>query len=190
MPKDPSKTVSYQSFAPSSERASAAARGSSRKSGTRPEILLRQKLWAAGCRFRVDVGGLPGRPDIVFSRVKIAIFCDGDFWHGRNWEDRRRKLARGSNASYWVRKIERNMERDRQRDLELVRAGWTVMRFWESQILESTNDVLEIVLHELRQRGHFKNRALEKRLASNGQVSSGQKSGEEHGEISGRSARS
>jgi len=99
----------YDSFAPASANASAAARGASRKSDTRPEVLLRQALWSAGLRCRKNVVDLPGKPDLVFKGARVVVFCDGDFWHGKEWADRRKKLLAGTNPGYWVAKIKRNM---------------------------------------------------------------------------------
>lgn len=89
---------SYVGLRPASEQASKAARGSSRKTDTRCEVLLRSALFRAGFRFRKNVATLPGKPDIVFPGPKVAVFCDGDFWHGRDWERRKQKLATGTNA--------------------------------------------------------------------------------------------
>jgi DNA mismatch endonuclease (patch repair protein) len=80
------------------------------------------------------VADLPGRPDIVFVGARVAVFCDGDFWHGRNLRERVRKLKRGHNAPYWVTKITSNVARDRRHDRDLVEEGWLVLRFWESDI--------------------------------------------------------
>jgi DNA mismatch endonuclease, patch repair protein len=80
---------------------------------------------------------MPGCPDIVFVRARIAVFCDGDFWHGRDWGLRKERLGRGKNAGYWVSKIERNIERDAQVRDQLERAGWQVLRFWETEILRN-----------------------------------------------------
>src|SRR5512138_3396959 len=79
-----------------------------RRVDTGPELLLRRALWAAGVRYRLHASELPGKPDIVVRRLRIAIFCDGDFWHGRNWLKRRARLSAGWNAEYWVAKIARN----------------------------------------------------------------------------------
>jgi DNA mismatch endonuclease (patch repair protein) len=125
---------SYRGCQPASPRASTAARSASKKKDTRCEVSLRSALWAAGKRFRKNAVGLPGQPDIVFPGRKLAVFCDGDFWHGRDWEVRRQKLRQGTNADYWVGKIERNLERDRQNTRLLEGLGWTVLRFWESDI--------------------------------------------------------
>lgn len=78
--------------------------------------------------------GLPGRPDIVIVRARVVIFCDGDFWHGRDLRARIRRLARGHNAPYWVAKIRGNVVRDRAHDASLRRDGWLVLRYWETDI--------------------------------------------------------
>jgi DNA mismatch endonuclease (patch repair protein) len=140
----------YKGRRPASERASAAARGSSKKTDTSCELLLRRALWAAGFRYRKDVKNLPGRPDIVFPKAKLAVFCDGDFWHGRNWEERRQKLEQGTNPDYWLAKIERNMERDRQNAQRLQEMGWAVLRFWESEIRASPSEVTGRVVAALK----------------------------------------
>src|SRR2546425_5950598 len=84
-------TPSFRGYKPSSEASSRAMRGN-RKRDTKPEKLLRRQLWRLGLRFRKNVSSLPGQPDIVFPTEKIAVFCDGDFWHGRNWADLKSKL--------------------------------------------------------------------------------------------------
>lgn len=96
---------------------------------------MRKALWAAGLRYRLHPTALPGRPDIVISRYRLAIFCDGDFWHGRDWRKRKKKLAQGWNAGYWVAKIARNRERDRTVTSTLRRLGWQVIRVWEGDVL-------------------------------------------------------
>ena len=128
------RSVSFNHFRSSSPRASATARILSAKRGTRSEKLLRSQLWVAGYRFRANVASLPGKPDIVFSRAKVAVFCDGDFWHGKRWIARRERLLRGSNAAYWIGKIEGNMARDRRQTRALRSLGWRVVRIWESEI--------------------------------------------------------
>lgn len=125
---------SYLGLEPASARASSAARGASRKRDTLPERLLGCVLWRQGLRYRKDVARLPGRPDLVFAGARVVVFCDGDFWHGKDWEQRRVKLAAGTNATYWLAKVARNIERDREQDRALRSQGWTVLRFWESDI--------------------------------------------------------
>lgn len=125
---------SYVGLRPSSERASKAARGASKKADTVCEVMLRSELFRRGLRFRKNVRGLPGVPDIVFVRQRVAVFCDGDFWHGRDWNARRAKLATGANSAYWHAKIERNMARDAEQTAGLTALGWTVVRVWETDV--------------------------------------------------------
>jgi DNA mismatch endonuclease (patch repair protein) len=113
-------------------------------------VKLRSLLWRAGARFRKDVASLPGRPDIVFSRARLIVFCDGDFWHGKDWGSRRRKLARGVNASYWVGKIAANRARDKRQAAQLEDSGWTVLRVWESAIQAAPEMVARDILGALK----------------------------------------
>ena len=94
------------------------------------ELLLRRALWAKNIRFRIHRKDLPGRPDIVIEKYKLAIFVDGDFWHGYDWEKRKPK----TNQLYWINKIERNIEKDKWVNNTLEDNGFTVMRFWEHEI--------------------------------------------------------
>lgn len=143
---------SYIGLKPASKHASAAARGSSKKQDTKPEVLLRKALWRAGLRYRKNVASLPGNPDLVFPKAKIVIFCDGDFWHGRNWEARKSRLQRGTNASYWVKKIERNMMRDAELNRKLTESGWVVVRFWETDISTRLGEITIEIIHLLSSR--------------------------------------
>ena len=104
---------------------------------TRPEVLLRKALWKEGIRYRINYKRIPGKPDIAITKHKIAIFCDGDFWHGHNWAIRgygsfEQELSRYSD--YWREKLLRNVERDEDNNRALRAMGWTVIRFWESDI--------------------------------------------------------
>ncbi len=110
-----------------------------RSSGTTPEMAFRKALWARGIRYRVSPAAMPGKPDVVISSTKIAIFVDGDFWHGNQWRRRRRasledQFTRTKSREYWLAKIRRNMQRDCQTTATLIADGWTVLRFWESDI--------------------------------------------------------
>lgn len=87
-----------------------------------------------GLRYRKNVKTLPGKPDIVFPRARVVVFCDGDFWHGRNWNKLRSNLKKGTNANYWSAKIAYNIERDRRNTDMLKKAGWQVIRLWETDI--------------------------------------------------------
>jgi len=143
----------FSGLHPRSDRSSRAARGSSRKRDTRCEIELRRAVWRLGLRYRVDGSQLPGRPDIVFIRRRVAVFCDGDFWHGRDFEARLAKLTAGHNAPYWVAKIRANVERDRRNEKALQMAGWLVLRFWETDILRDADAVAAQVAERIRERG-------------------------------------
>lgn len=101
---------------------------------TRPEKTLRRELWKSGLRFQANVKALPGCPDIVFNQAKVAVFCDGDFWHGKDWQRLRSKLGKGANRNYWVAKISTNKKRDRRHTQILKENGWNVLRLWESEI--------------------------------------------------------
>jgi DNA mismatch endonuclease (patch repair protein) len=83
------------------------------------------------------VRDLPGKPDFVFAKARLAVFVDGDFWHGRDWASRKAKLHMGANADYWIEKIEGNIARDRRNRAVLRRQGWRVLRCWESAVIRS-----------------------------------------------------
>lgn len=150
-------TPSFAGLRPASEKASTAARRASAKKNTRCELALRRELWRRGLRYRLHVPGLPGRPDIVFPGHRLVIFCDGDFWHGRDLDHRLKKLTRGHNAAYWTAKIQRNVERDQQNTRALTAMGWNVLRFWETEVLRETTKVadrIEVLLAATRTRSH------------------------------------
>jgi len=121
--------------------ASSFAKKMNRCQGTAHERALRKLLWRDGLRYRKNVKALSGKPDIVFTSRKVAVFCDGDFWHGRHWQQLSKRLRTGANPSYWLRKIEANRQRDRRTDVSLKKAGWTVLRFWETDILRDPERV-------------------------------------------------
>ena len=116
---------------------------------TRPELALRKELWRRGLRYRKNYKKLPGKPDIVFPRARLAVFCDGDFWHGHNWAIRgygslENELQRYSRA--WADKITRNIQRDERTNEELEDVGWKVLRIWESDIkadVKRCGDIVE-----------------------------------------------
>jgi DNA mismatch endonuclease (patch repair protein) len=110
-----------------------------RSKGTVPEILLGKALWSLGLRYKKHYK-LPGSPDFVFTRVKIAVFCDGDFWHGNKWRLKGFNSLEEELASYsefWVRKITSNVARDNRVNETLKADGWHVIRFWESDIKQN-----------------------------------------------------
>jgi DNA mismatch endonuclease (patch repair protein) len=147
-------TPSFDGLHPASEKATAAARGASTKSNTRCELVLRRELWRRGLRYRLNHPGLVGRPDIVFTKQRVVVFCDGDFWHGRDLDKRLLKLAKGHNATYWLAKLQRNLERDSRQTGALEASGWMVLRFWETDIIRRANHVADQIFALLRQRPH------------------------------------
>ena len=115
---------------------------------TKPEMLIRKALFQDGFRYRVHYRGLPGKPDVVFTRVKLAVFIDGDFWHGHNWVIRDygsfdEELKRYS--PFWQEKIQRNVERDRITTAALESMGWFVVRLWESDIRRDLKNCLSLI---------------------------------------------
>jgi len=119
-------------------------------SGTAHEVMLRRALWHLGLRYRKNVSSLPGKPDIVFVRKKLAIFCDGDFWHGREWRKLRLKLMKGTNSSYWLKKIQSNIQRDRHNQALLQHDGWKVIRLWESDIKRDPDKKAALIMRAIR----------------------------------------
>lgn len=120
---------------------------------SRIEKLLGKALWHNGFRYRKNDKTIFGKPDFVFKKQKIAIFCDGDFWHGKNWENQKRNIK--SNQNFWIPKIERNMTRDRNVNSELKKQGWVVLRFWESDIkknLPACLDQIKKIMSEKNKR--------------------------------------
>lgn len=128
------RAPSFIGLLPASSQATVAARAASKKSGTRCEVLLRRSVSRLGVRYRLTAKDLPGRPDLVFRKARVVVFCDGDFWHGRNLDARVAKLETGHNAPYWVAKITANVARDRKQESELAALGWHVLRYWETDI--------------------------------------------------------
>lgn len=112
-----------------------------RSKDTTIELALRKALWQRGIRYRKNYKGLIGKPDIVITQYRIAVFCDSDFWHGYDWENRKSRIK--SNQDYWIPKIERNMKRDREVTAALVEQGWIVLRFWEHTIRKELEECVE-----------------------------------------------
>jgi DNA mismatch endonuclease (patch repair protein) len=142
---------SFAGLSPASASHSRVKRAN-RKTDTAHELLLRRALWRRGLRYRKHAAGLPGRPDVVFPGARVAVFCDGDFWHGRDWHTRRSRLAQGSNAAYWVAKIARNIERDTSTTALLERQGWLVLRMWETDVKRDPDAAAAIIEAHVRAR--------------------------------------
>lgn len=109
------------------------------------ELKLRRALWKRGYRYRKNDQKLPGKPDIVLTKYKIAIFCDGEFFHGKDWEVLRPRLRQGRNGEYWENKIAKNKERDDEINKRLLFLGWTVIRFWGKDILKDTDQCVKVI---------------------------------------------
>lgn len=109
------------------------------------ELVLRRALWKKGYRYRKNYKKIPGRPDIALTKYKIAIFCDGEFFHGKDWEVLKPRLEQGKNSDYWVQKIQRNMDRDSEKDKELLFQGWTVIHFWGKDIIKNTDECVRVI---------------------------------------------
>lgn len=99
------------------------------------EISLGKALWAKGYRYRKNDKRIFGKPDFTFTKYRVAVFCDSEFWHGKDWEVR--KLDHKTNQDFWLPKIERNIERDKEVNAELTRIGWIVLRFWGKDIIKN-----------------------------------------------------
>lgn len=117
---------------------------------TNCELLLRHALWHYGYRYRKNYIKLPGSPDICITKYKVAIFCDSDYFHGKDWDKNlRNKVSKGNNSDYWLKKIQTNIERDKKIDAQLRGLGWTVLHFWATEIMknpaECVNEINDMV---------------------------------------------
>lgn len=114
---------------------------------SKPELLFRKALWAKGIRYRINNKTLPRKPDISIKKYRLAIFIDGGFWHGYNWNERKQTIK--SSRGFWIPKIERNMQRDKEVNQQLTDMGYTVFRFWEddikTELKKCVNDILVYV---------------------------------------------
>lgn len=112
---------------------------------TKIELVLRKALWERGYRYRKNVKNLPGKPDIILSKYKIAIFCDGEFFHGKDWEELKLRLKNSNNSEYWICKISRNKKRDEEINKQLLFQGWTVIRFWGNDIKKDVEGCIRVI---------------------------------------------
>src|SRR5690606_37792921 len=103
-----------------------------KSTGTKSELLLAKTLFARGHRYRKNDKTVFGKPDLTFKSIKLAIFVDGEFWHGKDWHKRKRDHK--TNREFWYNKIERNIERDKEVNEELTKKGWTILRFWSREV--------------------------------------------------------
>ena len=116
-----------------------------RSKDTSIEVILRRALWHRGFRYRKNYKLLPGSPDIAITKYRIAIFCDSEFFHGKDWEELKLRLENGNNSTYWIKKITRNMERDVENEKALQFRDWTVLRFWGKDIEKHTDECVRAV---------------------------------------------
>ena len=112
------------------------------------EILLRKELWSRGLRYQKNVTSITGKPDIVFKGKKVAVFCDSEFWHGYDWENRKEDIQ--TNRDFWISKIERNIQRDKEVTELLEADGWTVIRFWGKEIQKNCSKCADIIEETLK----------------------------------------
>jgi DNA mismatch endonuclease (patch repair protein) len=111
------------------------------------ELMLRKELWSRGLRYRKNVKTIYGKPDIAFIRKKVAVFCDSEFWHGYAWEITQDEFH--CKRDFWIPKIERNIQRDKEVNEKLRSEGWIVLRFWGREIMRDPGacaDLIELTL--------------------------------------------
>lgn len=114
------------------------------------EIILRKELWRRGLRYRKNVKNIIGCPDIAFRAIKIAVFCDSEFWHGHDWENRKFDIK--SNREFWINKIERNIMRDKEVNKSLESDGWIVLRFWGKDIKKNLSECADTIERSVKER--------------------------------------
>lgn len=124
---------------------------SNKSTGTKPELVLAKAMWALGLRYRKNSGSIFGKPDFSFKKYKVAVFVDGEFWHGKDWE--RKKAEIKGNREFWITKIERNIRRDMEVTGRLKAEGWTVLRFWSNDVVKNTTYCAEKVKEIVQARG-------------------------------------
>ena len=107
------------------------------------ETTLAKALWHRGYRYRLNYKRLPGSPDIAITKYQIAIFVDGEFWHGYDWENKKEKLK--SNREFWIEKIEENIQRDIRNDRLLLSSGWVPLHFWEKEIKKDLEGCIQVI---------------------------------------------
>lgn len=116
---------------------------SNKSTGTKPELVLAKAMWALGLRYRKNSGSIFGKPDFSFKKYKVAVFVDGEFWHGKDWEQKKSVIK--GNREFWIAKIERNIQRDIEVTGRLKAEGWTVLRFWSNDVVKNTTCCAEKV---------------------------------------------
>lgn len=131
-----------------------------RSKDTSIELVFRKALWQQGFRYRKNYKLLPGTPDIAITKYRIAIFCDSEFFHGKDWDKLKLRLENGKNGVFWIEKITRNMQRDRENEQALRFQEWTVLRFWGEDILKHTQECVQAVKEAVFEKTVFENDAV------------------------------
>lgn len=121
-----------------------------KSTGTKPELVLAKAMWALGLRYRKNCGSIFGKPDFSFKKYKVAVFVDGEFWLGKDWEQKKAEIK--GNREFWIAKIERNIQRDIEVTGRLKAEGWTVLRFWSNDVVKDTTSCAEKVKEIIRAR--------------------------------------
>jgi DNA mismatch endonuclease Vsr len=125
-----------------------------RSKGSKIESALAKKLFASGFRYRKNNKTVYGRPDMTFKKLKIAIFADSEFWHGFDWNNKKNEIK--SNRDFWIKKIERNIERDKEVNLKLKSEGWSILRFWGKEIKKDIDGCVEKIVREIEKKKNGK----------------------------------
>ncbi len=120
-----------------------------RNKDSKIEVMLRKELWNRGLRYQKNSSKVYGRPDIVFSGKKIAVFCDSEFWHGYDWKNRKNEIK--SKREFWIPKIERNIQRDIEVTNKLQADGWIVLRFWGNDIKKNLTECADKIERTIKQ---------------------------------------
>ena len=122
-----------------------------KNSGSKIETMLQKELWHRGLRYRKNAKQVYGKPDIAFIGKKIAVFCDSEFFHGYDWENKQKEIK--SNRDFWIPKIERNIQRDAEVNKKLQADGWIVIRFWGNEIKNDLQNCADIIERVVKQNG-------------------------------------
>lgn len=115
-----------------------------RSKGSKIESLIGKALWAQGYRYRKNDKSVFGKPDFAFKKIKVAIFCDSEFWHGKDWK--KHKYDHKSNQVFWHKKIERNIQRDKEVNEQLLKDGWKILRFWGEDITKNLHSCMDKII--------------------------------------------
>ena len=118
--------------------------------GSKIETVLGKGIWATGLRYRKNDKSVFGKPDFTFKKYKVAVFCDSEFWHGKDWPERKHDIK--SNQTFWHAKLERNIQRDKEVNERLLTEGWKVLRFWGKEIKENLRNCTDKVIAAIHER--------------------------------------